>query len=307
MANEAEGDRPQTGVPKPAMQKRVAFSFDDVPHDPGVFFTPDERTATLVGKLAEARIDQAAFFVVVGDFQHPRGRGGEERIRAYTAAGHVLGSHSYSHPRLSDIAVETFVADIDRAAEWFTAREGGRPWFRFPFLDEGDADEGKRAAVRAALKNRGLTNAYVTVLTLDWYLDSLVAETVRGGREFDLVALRDFYVESLLEPAEFYERLAVEALGRSPVHVILLHENDLNTLFIADAARAFRSAGWDIVPVDEAYRDPIAAVEPKGWCGSGRVAALALDSRKIRPFGIECEILEPAKMLRSFERRVPAR
>jgi peptidoglycan/xylan/chitin deacetylase (PgdA/CDA1 family) len=288
-------------------RKRVAFSFDDVPHDPGVFFTPDERTATLIGKLAEARIDQAAFFVVVGDLQQPRGRGGEERIKAYTEAGHVLGSHSYSHPQLSDLPAETFVADIDRAAEWFAARKGSRAWFRFPFLDEGDADQDKRTAVRAALKSRGLTNAYVTVLTLDWYLDSLVAETFREGREFDLAALREFYVESLLEPAEFYERLAVEALGRSPVHVVLLHENDLNTLFIADAAHAFRSAGWEIVSMDEAYEDPIAAVEPAGWGGSGRVAALALDSGKIRDFGIENEILEPATMLRSFERRVSAR
>ncbi|MFJ4923706.1 polysaccharide deacetylase family protein [Streptomyces sp. NPDC088725] len=285
-------------------RKRVAFSFDDVPHDPGAFFTPDERTALLIERLAQEHIDQAAFFVIVGDFQEPRGRGGEGRVRAYTEAGHVLGSHSYSHPRLSETSVEDFIADIDRAAEWFTGREGKRPWFRFPFLDEGDLDPSKRSAVRAALKNSGYANAYVTVLTLDWYLDSLLAQAVHDHRDFDIAAVRDLYVESLLEPAEFYDQLAVEALGRSPVHVILLHENDLNTLFIADAARAFRSAGWDIVPMDEAYQDPIASIEPDGWCGSGRVAALALDSGKIRPFGIECKILEPETMLQAFERRV---
>jgi peptidoglycan/xylan/chitin deacetylase (PgdA/CDA1 family) len=291
----------------PENGKRLAFSFDDVPHDPGVFFTPDERTATLTANLAEADVEQAGFFVVVGDFQQPRGVGGEERIKAYTSAGHVLGSHTYSHPRLSEMSAGDFLADVDRAAEWFAGRDGGRPWLRFPFLDEGDEAPDKRAAVRAALRQRGLANAYVTVLTLDWYLDSLVAQSVRDGRGVDHAALRDFYVESLLQPAEFYDQLAVAALGRSPVHVLLLHENDLNALFIADAARAFRAAGWDIVPIDEAYRDPIAAVEPEGWCGSGRVSALALDSKKIRPGGLDCEVLEMPAMLRSFERRVAAR
>jgi peptidoglycan/xylan/chitin deacetylase (PgdA/CDA1 family) len=290
-----------------ATDKRVAFTFDDTPHDPGVFFTPDDRTATLVERLAEAGIEQAGFFVVVGDFEQPRGVGGEERIKAYTAAGHVLGSHSHSHPRLAETPVEEFLADVDRAAEWFAGSDGARPWFRFPFLDEGDADPAKRAAVREALAQRGLRNAYVTVLTLDWYLDALVAETVRAGRAYDRAALREFYVESLLEPAEFYDRLAVAAIGRSPVHVVLLHENDLNTLFVADAARAFREAGWDIVPIDEAYRDPIASIEPEGWCGSGRVSALALDSKKIRPGGLDLEALETPVMLRSFERRVAAR
>ena len=38
----------------------------------------------------------------------------------------------------------------------------------------------------------------------------------------------------------------------------------------------FARDGWDIVPIDEAYRDPIAAVEPDTWfLGEGRVAALA--------------------------------
>ncbi|MGW5698244.1 polysaccharide deacetylase family protein [Streptomyces asiaticus] len=287
--------------------KRVTFTFDDTPHDAGVFFTPDERTATLVGQLADAGVEQAGFFVVVGDLQQPRGVGGEDRIRAYTAAGHVLGSHSYRHPRLEETSVEDFLADIDRAAEWFVDREGARPWFRFPFLDEGDADPHKRTTVRKALAERGLQNAYVTVLTLDWYLDALVAQTVREGRPYDRTALRDFYMESLLEPAEFYDRLAVAAIGRSPVHVVLLHENDINTLFIADAARAFREAGWDIVPIDEAYQDPIASIEPEGWCGSGRVSALALDSKKIRPGGLDLEALKTPVMLRSFEGRVTAR
>jgi peptidoglycan-N-acetylglucosamine deacetylase len=281
-------------------RKRIAFSFDDVPHDSGAFFTPDRRTETLIEKLAAVGIEQAAFFVVVGDFQQPRGVGGEERITSYTNAGHVIGSHSYSHPALSDTSVENYLADIDRATEWLVAREGQRPWFRFPFLDEGDSDPAKRSAVREALQDRGWANAYVTVQTLDWLLDSLAHEV---AQDIDMAALRDLYVESLLGPAEFYEQLAVKALGRSPAHVILLHENDLNALFIADAAEAFRVAGWDIVSMDQAYQDPIASQEPLEWCGSGRVAGLALDGKH----QIECGLLDTDALRRSFQTRVVRR
>lgn len=261
------------------MTKRIAVSFDDVPHDPGAFLTPDQRTDLLIGNLARAGIEQAAFFVVVGDLDQPRGVGGAQRIAAYTEAGHVLGSHGYAHPALSDTPVADYLADLDRAARWFVDRPGARPWFRFPFLDEGDAEPAKRAAVRDALRVRGLRNGYVTVLTLDWLLDSLAAP----GRD-----LREFYVRTLVAQAEFYEALAVAALHRSPAHVILLHENDLNALFIADLADALRAGGWEIVSTDEAYQDPIASMEPVEWNGSGRVAGLALD----RGHRIDCDLLD---------------
>jgi peptidoglycan/xylan/chitin deacetylase (PgdA/CDA1 family) len=80
----------------------------------------------------------------------------------------VLGSHSYRHPRLKEMSIEDFLADVDQAADWFVDREGARPWFRFPCLDEGDADPHKRTAARQALAERGLRNGYVTILTLDW-------------------------------------------------------------------------------------------------------------------------------------------
>ena len=47
-------------------------------------------------------------------------------------------------------------------------------------------------------------------------------------------------------------------------------------LFVDDLADGLRAAGWEIVPLDEAYADPIAEIEPDTWfLGSGRVAALA--------------------------------
>jgi peptidoglycan/xylan/chitin deacetylase (PgdA/CDA1 family) len=287
-----------------APTKRIAFSFDDVPRQAGGFFTPDERTRRLIEGLRRGRVAQAGFFVTTGNLQRPDGAGGEARIDSYVAAGHVIANHSTTHPWLRRTAAENYVLDIDRAEAWLRGRPGYRPWFRFPFLDEGGRDTAKRDAIRAALAERGLSNAYVTVDNYDWHLDALAGAARREGRALDLNALRDLYTETLVGTADFYDRIAVETLGRSPIHVLLLHETDIAALFIADLAAAFRADGWEIVTIDEAYRDPIAAAEPDTWfLGSGRVAALAQIAGR-EPRTLVHERTDEAVLARLFAERV---
>lgn len=241
-----------------AAQKRIALTFDDVPRRAGAFLTPDERTRQLIAGLKRAGVRQAAFFVNPGNLDTPDGRAGEAHIAGYVAAGHVIADHGFSHLRLSSVGVEAYLADIDRAEAWLKPRAGYRPWFRYPNLDEGGRDKAKRDAVRAGLKARGLRDGYATVDGADWNLDQLTIDATRAGKRIDREALRDLYVETMVRAADFYDGLAVRATGRSPAHVLLLHETDLAALYIADLVRGLRRAGWTIVTADEAYADPIA-------------------------------------------------
>lgn len=265
-----------------AAQKRIALSFDDVPRHAGCCFTPDQRTTKLIAALKTAGVTQAAFFVTPGNLANPDGAGGEARIARYVRAGHVIGNHSFSHLWLSRTTAADYVADIDRAAAWLKGRSGYRPWYRYPYLDEGRRDLAKRAEVRASLAARGLANGYVTIDNYDWHLDALTAKARREGRKLNHAALRDLYVETLVGAANFYDRVARDALGRQPAQVMLLHETDLNALYIGDVVRGLRKAGWQVVTADEAYRDPIAAREPDGWfTNGGRVAALAQETGRL--------------------------
>ncbi len=243
-------------------EKRIALTFDDVPRTRGAFFTPEERTTRLIASLRRAGVRQAALFVTPGNLTHPDGVGGETRIDAYVRAGHVIANHSFSHRPLSATASPDYIADIDRAEAWLNGRKGRRPWFRFPFLNEGRSDKVKRDAVRAALKARGLRNGYVTVDGADWNLETLTAKAVQSGKTIDMAALRDLYVEIMVQAAEYNDKLARQAIGRSPAHVILLHETDLAALYIADLVAVLRKAGWKIVTADEAYADPIGKATP---------------------------------------------
>lgn len=259
-----------------AAQKRIALTFDDVPRARDSFLTPDERTERLIAALRDARVPQAAFFVTTGNLDRPDGAGGEARIAAYVAAGHVIANHSHSHLWATRTPVPDYLADLDRATRWLAGRPGYRPWYRFPFLDEGRDTAERRDALRAGLRERGLISGYVTVDSYDWYLDQLVDRAAAAGTAIDRDALRDLYVEMIVGVAEFNDGIARETLGRSPAHVMLLHETDLAALYIADAVGALRERGWEIVSADDAFADPIAAAEPDSmFLGGGRVAALA--------------------------------
>ena len=238
-------------------QKRLALSFDDVPRGAGAFLTPDQRTVMLIAALDRAEVEQAVFFVNPASLDKPQGVGGEDRIDAYVAAGHVIADHSNTHPHLSDLSAADYLADIDAAELWLKGRKGYRPWFRYPFLDEGRDDKAKRDAVRAGLAARGLSDGYVTAESSDWNMEALTVAARAAGKAIDRDALRELYVQSHVEAAEFYDGLMRQAMGRSAAQVMLLHETDLAALYIDDLVAALRAKGWQIVTADEAYADPL--------------------------------------------------
>jgi len=210
--------------------------------------------------LDVAGVEQVAFFLNPGKIAERRGA--QARISAYVAAGHVIANHTNTHPQLRTTDATDYIADIDTAASWLDGRKGYRPWFRFPFLDEGGDDKTKRDAIRSALTERGLSNGYVTVDASDWFYEQAFADAKKAGETINMAELRSLFVESHVEAAEAYDVIARKALGRSPAHVMLLHETDLIALTLGDLIAALRHQGWTIITADEAYADPIARLTP---------------------------------------------
>jgi peptidoglycan-N-acetylglucosamine deacetylase len=243
-------------------QKRIALSFDDVPRQLGSFFSPDERTQKIIAALKQAKVKQAAFFLNPASLTKAEGEGGEARISAYVAAGHVIANHTNTHPSLGNTDAESYLNDIDAAAVWLKGRAGYRPWFRFPYLDEGGKDKVKRDAIRTGLKVRGLRNGYVTADGSDWFLDDLVNKAKNDGKELDMEQLRRLYIRMHISNAEAQDDLARQTLSRSPAHVMLMHETDIAALFLPDLVAELRRHGWQIIPADEAYRDPLSRAFP---------------------------------------------
>lgn len=255
-------------------ERTIALTFDDVTLGDRSILTGIARTERLIGELSDAGVGQAMFFVTTRNVES-RGESGPARLRAYSNAGHVLANHSHSHQWLWRTDTETYIADLDRAIAFLADYEDVEPLYRFPFLDEGRALD-KRDSLREVLASRGLKNGYVTIDTYDWHLDALAQTAKDSGTDLDLNKLRDLYVDVIIRSTEFYDAMAQKVLGRSPHHVLLLHENDLAALFVGDLVAGLRDRGFRIVPATEAFNDPLADREPDTlFLGQGRVAALA--------------------------------
>ena len=297
----------------PSDLKQIALTYDDAPLGDGPRYTGAERTEALIDQLDEAEAGPAAIFVTTKGFEL---ESGAERITAYATAGHYIANHSDQHMWGSRTPTDDYIADIDQAEAKLAQFANRRPWFRFPFLDEGGQGEAnktgqKRDAYRAALAERGLISGYVTVDTYDWHLDRLWNQAVEDGRAVDMDALSDVYVDMVLDAAAHYDALGQRVLGRQPVQVLLLHENDLAASFTTDMIAALRAEGWDIVDPDVAFADPLVDALPETlYSGGGRISALAAD-QGLRDWATlnhwsvnELEISERAYQAGAFERPI---
>ena len=273
-------------------EKRIVLSYDDPPRGDGALYTGDERTAQLIAGLEAAEAGPVLFFVSTQGIE--ANATGLARLKAYAEAGHLLANHTHKHMWAHKTPIDEYLADVDIATSYLTGLSNTRPWFRFPFLDEG-RDPERIAALSHGLTKRGLSNGYVTVDTYDWHLERRFQSALQNNQNVDYEALGALYIRLSLEASEYYDEIARETLGESPVHVLLLHENDLAARFAPDLIEAFRDAGWEIVHPDEAYADPLPAPNTH-LTGQGRVAALAIDQgrspRTIVHWGIEAKSID---------------
>jgi peptidoglycan/xylan/chitin deacetylase (PgdA/CDA1 family) len=263
----------------------VALTFDDAPIADGLYYTGVARTETLIAKLKNQNVPQVAFYCISSRADSA----GRARLRRYAEAGHIIANHSHSHTRIQQLGAAGYIQDIFKADAILRGLPGFKPWFRFPFLEEGRtiAD---RDAIRKALSERGYFNGYVTVDNYDWYFERLFQAALREKKRVDYERLKQLYLEHLWQSITFYDQMALAVLSRSPKHVLLLHENDLAALFIDSLIDLLRTKGWKIISPAEAYKDPIATTIPDVLLNNqGRVAALAKANGYTGKFSQESE------------------
>jgi peptidoglycan-N-acetylglucosamine deacetylase len=144
---------------------QIALTFDDGPND----------TATPALLDVLARHGVSATFFVIGNFVRRQ----PELVRQALAAGHLVGNHTMSHPRLVTQPAATIrqeLADCNAAIEDAT----GTPirFFRPPF-------GARRPVVLRAARELGLTPVLWNVAGVDWNPDGVEAilENVNLGVE----------------------------------------------------------------------------------------------------------------------------
>ena len=240
------------------LSQEIALTFDDAPLPDGAKFTGMQRTSRII-------------FVVTCQLNGE----GLQRLKMYSDAGHLLANHSHSHNWINAMGTANYIRDIRKADSILKATK--LPYYfgyRYPFLDEGST-KSARDSIRAALSALSLKNAYVTIDNYDWHINSAMAKAISGDKKINYNKLRKVYLEHVWKSILFYDDIARRVIGRSPKHVLLLHENDLAALFLGDLIQLLKDKGWKIISPEEAYTDPIAEEAPDVlFNGQGRVGAI---------------------------------
>src|SRR5688572_5129812 len=251
--------------------REIAFTFDDAPTPDSALMTGQERTKRLIDVLVAAKVPDALFFVKADYINSDT----QKRLEQYAAAGFHLANHSYSHKSARELGVLDYSSDVYKAHLLLKPLKNFLPYHRFPYLHYGK-DVAAITSLQQSLTELGYKDGYVTVDNFDWYISSLLTKAAEEKKTIDYDKAQKLYVEMLYESIEFYDAIAKKSLGRSPQHVMLLHENDAAALFVGDLIAHLRSKGWKIISPQQAYQDPIARNFPNIiFHKQGRVAAIA--------------------------------
>lgn len=260
---------------------QIAITIDDAPFPDSVFYRGDDRIKIIVEKLSKLKIQQVMIFATG---EHIKSNNGIERLKIYADNGHLIANHSYDHFDFNRVTNKEYSDDILKNYELIKDLPTFSTFFRYPFLHEGNTIE-KRDYIRYFLKKQNLMNGYVTVDSWDWYINRLMTDAKKEGKKINFENMKKLYVDHMWSAIMFYDKVAVEYLGRSPKHTLLMHDKDTTALFIDDLVKHIRGKGWEIITPIEAYQDPIAVYTPETLItNQGRIMAAAIDKGYKGPY-----------------------
>jgi peptidoglycan/xylan/chitin deacetylase (PgdA/CDA1 family) len=244
----------------PARAGSVALTFDDLPVF-GPFYTPaqgEDVTTRLLGGLKRHHLRAIGF---VNEIQLDNGYR-DSRIailRQWLDAGMDLGNHSYSHPSLTHMPVQAYIADVAKGEavtkSLLAARGRKERYYRYPYLETG-ATLADRRVFEGWLADHGYTVAPVSMENSDWEFAEPYADALARGDTAQAEHIRSAYLVYTTAIVPWYRKAATQLLGREPAFVMLLHASRLNADSIDDLAAILTQNNLRSITLDRALKDP---------------------------------------------------
>ncbi len=258
-----------------AKAKEIALTFDDAPKESSLHFETFERTETLIRKLKALGVPQVMIFANACKRKDPVSI--MRQLENYKKNGHLIANHTCSHPRLDTVGFVAYSKDAKQGDTILSSLISGQKFFRYPFLNEGTKEK-LRDDMRQWLAKNHYRNGMVSIDNDDYFFSFKINQAKRLGKKIDFSKVKELFLDHMLGAADFYDALAQKTIGRSPKHVMLLHEMDATVMFIDSLVKELRKRGWTIISPEEAFKDPIYFETPRNtYAGNGIVAQLAFE------------------------------
>ena len=182
-----------TALTAPRRPGEIALTFDDGPNP--------EWTPRLLDILAKH--DVKATFFMLGKFASVH----SELVRRVAAEGHLIGDHSWSHPKLSYCPAQRIRDELKRTKDTLEQIVSAKvKFFRPPF-------GARRPAVFRIARELGLEPVLWNAMTDDWIEPSTEKIAATLSKRVDAMTSRGFAVNIVLHDGNF--RVAVGKRGPS--------------------------------------------------------------------------------------------
>ena len=232
---------------------KIAFSFDDgsTADMPGYSF--EQWNELLLSTIRKYQLETVLF----SKGENKTTPKGKQLLESWDNAGQLIGNHTFSHTNFNHpaISLAQFETDFLRNDSIIRGYKHFYPRFRFPYLKEGNTPE-KINGFRTFLNQQGYSNGHVSIDASDWYINDRLIQRLKQHHQASIEGYKNYYIQHLYNRAMYYDSLAIEVSGERIHHVLLLHHNLAAALFLDDLIDYFKSKGWEITSISEAYKDP---------------------------------------------------
>lgn len=242
-----------------AQQKSISITIDDVPN--ATKYQKDGYSPKLLNLLDSLDVPFTIFINEDKILQTEEVERNKALLESWIKRERALiGNHTYSHPRYSEVGWDNFIQDVERG-ETLTNQYASKygkdlTYFRFPFNDIGK-DSIQHMQIREYLDSKNYRIAPFTVESSDWMFNYVYQHYLDKGEVEKAKAIGKQYVEKTLALVGFFNEMASSLYGRPIKHIYLCHDNAINADYLGEIITRLKQGGYQIESFKESLTDPI--------------------------------------------------
>lgn len=233
----------------PAQAATVAYTFDDGPvlHPGPGPLTAQQRNQALLDALAKHHV-KAVLFVTSGNGANEAA--GHALAKAWGDAGHLMGNHTVTHLDLNQesVSLAQYQQEVLDCDALIRGLPNYRKWFRFTYLNEGNTPA-KREGMHTFLREQGYAPAPVSFNVADWVVADKLDAVLSADPKASLDAIKQAYLADVRKQAA--ASLAAPDAPKDGVHILLLHHNLPNALWLDELIGVLESMGLQSTPAED--------------------------------------------------------
>ena len=246
-------------------QQKMSITIDDLP---SVDYGLGNHTEITNGLLSALKNHDAPAVAFVNERKlYEDGQLSNEKVRLlelWIEAGHELGNHTYSHMNYHNVNLEEYAKDIlkgERNIRPLSEKYSKEfRYFRHPYLRSG-ANKETSDSLKSFLQGKAYIEAPVTIDNEEYLFAKAYAVAIKKGENELAEIVAKEYLKYMEKQLEYFEKASNDLLGRNMDHVLLIHANYLNAMYLDDLLDIYKKKGYTFTTLEEVMKDPAYQLE----------------------------------------------